>query len=395
MAPQGKMMLRHWPVFFLSCTLLNAGSFPLSPEGMKLAAEAAGFRVLAINAVIPAALHSRFPFATFEYDDPLLETLRREYRLSEVIAGAPDEWTAQLKLKDWVYRQIPGGDPQSSPPNALEILKLATRGEKFYCTQYAITYAECAQALGWQARKIAVDRKHGPEGLTSTHHGVVEVWSNQFRKWAVIDAQSNVHFEKNGIPLSAWEIRAEWLNNKGAEVDHFVGATPDAVKKNPAMVWHVPDQDEIATYFWLAIEDHAGRSAASRHIFPQDQANAGELWYQNNSETRGSILHVGYTKNRFIPTTNIADAYWTVGIVEAHLAAAAGTIELTLESYCPNRTAYEVAWDETRWEKVKDEKSLVWKLHDGWNTLRLRTASRGGVHGPESAIAAFLESEKR
>jgi hypothetical protein len=249
--------------------------------------------------------------------------------------------------------------------------------------------------LGWQARKIAVDRKHGPEGLTSTHHGVAEVWSNQFRKWAVIDAQSNVHFEKNGIPLSAWEVRAEWLNNKGSEVGHFVGAPPDAVKKNPAMVWHVPDQDEIATYFWLAIEDHAGRSAAPRHIFPQDEANAGELWYQNNSETRGSILHVGYTKNRFLPTTNIADAYWTVGIVEAQLAAAAGTIELTLESYCPNRTAYEVAWDGTRWEKVKDEKSLVWKLHDGWNTLRLRTASRGGVHGPESAMAAFLESEKR
>jgi hypothetical protein len=25
-----------------------------------------------------------------------------------------------------------------------------------------------------------------------------------------MDAQSNVHFEKHGVPLSAWEIRAEW-----------------------------------------------------------------------------------------------------------------------------------------------------------------------------------------
>jgi len=364
---------------------------PLTRERLKLAAEAAGFRVKAVTTNIPAAVHSRFPFTPFEYDDPLLESLRREYKLEEVVARAPDEWTAQQRLKDWVFRHIPGGNPRYSPRTAMEILKLAAQGEKFYCTYYAITYLQTAQALGWQARKVGVDRKHGPEGKQSTHHGVTEVWSNQFQKWVVMDAQSNLHFEKKGIPLSAWEVRAEWLKNQGADVDHVVGAPPNTVKKNPAMVWHVPDADEIATYFWVYIETHADFGAGtSRRIFPQDGANASEIWYQNDDA--GSRLHMGYTKNLFDPTSRIEDAYWTAGIVETKLTEAApGIVRLSLDGYCPNRTAYEVSWDGQSWESVKNEKSLNWKLASGWNYLRLRTAGRRDVKGPETAVAMLLE----
>jgi hypothetical protein len=252
---------------------------------------------------------------------------------------------------------------------------------------------DCAQALGWQARKIGVDRRHGPEGMQSTHHGGAEVWSNQFRKWVVMDAQSNLHFEKNGIPLSAWEIRAEWLKNKGADVDHVVGAPPNTVMKNPAMVWRVPDEDEIATYFWLYIETRAAwTKGGSRRIFPQDEANAGEMWYQNDDATKRGQLHQGYIRNLFTPTSQHEDAYWTVGVVEAQLTdAAEGVVRLSLDSYCPNRTAYEVSRDGKTWEKVKDEKSLAWKLESGWNMLRLRTVGRGGVIGPETAVVMSLE----
>jgi hypothetical protein len=369
----------------------------LTRERLKVAAEAAGFQVAAIQARIPATVHSRFPFTTFEYDDPLLQTLRREYPLEKVVSGAPDEWTAQLRLKDWVFRQLPGGNPRHSPKNALEVLKLAAQGERFYCTQYAITYHDCAQAVGWQTRKISVDRKHGPVGMQSSHHGVAEVWSNQFCKWVVIDPQSNLHFEKKGIPLSAWEIRAEWLKNKGADVDHVVGAPPNTAKKNPAMVWRVPDDDEIATYFWVAIEDHADLSKGSRRIFPQDGWNEGEVWYQNNDQTKGGQLHQGYIKNLFMPTDRIEDAYWTVGIIEVKLTGvASGAIRMSLDSYCPNRTAYELSRDGRNWEDVKNEGSLEWKLAPGWNMLRLRTASRGGVRGPETAIVMCLtEREKK
>jgi hypothetical protein len=379
----------------LTGTLSGSSPVPLTRESVQQAATGAGFRVVAINAAIPEAVRSRIPFTTFDYNDPLLETLRREYHLADVVKGAPDEWTAQLKLLDWVHRQFPDGNPQSSPRNAVEILRAAAKGEKFWCTYYAITYAECAQALGWQARKLGIDRNHGPDGMTSKHHGLDEIWSNQFQKWVVMDAQSNVHYSKGGTPLSAWEIRAEWLKDQSKEVDHLVGAPPSIVKKNPAMIWSTPDADETALFFWLYVEDHAANSSETRHIFPQDAANAGMVWYQNDSDTGRGRLHINYTRNRFLPTANINDVYWTVGVVEAHILSADTTgIRFGLESYCPNRTGYQVAWDGITWEKVPDESSLLWKLHPGWNTLRLRTTSQGGVTGPETAIAMFLEGGK-
>jgi hypothetical protein len=369
--------------------ILEAG--PLTRERIAAAARAAGFRVSAVSADIPAAIRPRFPFAAADYNDPLLARLRTEYRLDQVVEAAKDEWTRQLLLKDWVFRQIPGGDPKTHPKNAIDILKLAAQGERFYCTYYAITYSQCAQALGWQARKIAVDRRHGPEGMGSTHHGAVEIWSNQFRKWVVIDAQSNLHFEKKGAPLSAWEIREGWLQDKGAGVDHVVGAPPKAVKKNPAMVWPVPDDDEIATYFWLAIDDAVPDGGVLKRIFPQDQWNAGEVWYQNDDATGRGRIHIGYTKNLFIPTARIEDAYWTVGVVEAAvLEAAPGVIRMKLDSYCPNRVAHQVSVDGVSWVDAGAGNVLDWKLAPGWNTLRLRTMGKGGVTGPETAVVLHL-----
>ena len=64
---------------------------------------------------------------------------------------------------------------------------------------------------------------------------------NQFRKWVVIDAQSNLHYEKAGIPLSAWEIRAEWLRDAGKSVDHMVGVPPQLRKEEP--------RDELAALY--------------------------------------------------------------------------------------------------------------------------------------------------
>ena len=392
--------------FFLACQNHSAETprafepGPLEPVRVKAAARQAGFKVRELKADIPVAVRSRVPFVAAAYTDESLATLRHQYPLNKVVAGGRDEWQSQLLLKEWVHKAIPPGSPRVSYNNALEILEHAARGATFWCTHYTITYAECAAALGWQARKIGVDRKHGPEGMGSSHHGVAEVWSNQFRKWVVIDAQSNLHFEKAGIPLSAWEIRAEWLKDGGKSVDHVVGVPPKAVKKNPAIVWWDHAEDETSVYFWMYLESRLmaakGSDAPQQLILPQDEANADLIWYQNGDpENKGSELHQGYLRNRFLPTRRIEDVYWTVGIVEATLTGAKqGSIQLSLDSYCPNRTGYEVSLDGVRWLPVKNEKSVEWPLKADWNSLRLRTVGQGKVTGPETSLLMFLENPK-
>jgi hypothetical protein len=383
----------------LLCLSAHAGAFaagPVSRARLQAAAEAAGFHPGEVIADVPAAVRPRLPFPVFNYDDPDLIALRQKYELEKVVAPAKDEWTAQLLLREWLYKKIPGGNPRVDAVRAMAILDYASRGEKFYCTHYAISYVECAQALGWQARAFAVDRRHGPETLGSTHHGVSEVWSNQFRKWIIVDAQSDMHFEKNGVPLSAWEIRAEWLKNHGADVAHVVGVPPNASPKNPAIVWwNRKDEDETATYFWayLAASADASMTKPGTHsIFPQDAANSGLIWYQNDYEAGRSRLNTGYLKNLFIPVHDITDVYWTVGIVEATITAASDrVIHLALDSYCPNRTGYEISIGGMKWEAVKDERSVSWPLRRGWNMLGLHTIGRRGVTGPETRLVLYLE----
>jgi hypothetical protein len=361
-------------------------------EELIRAASEAGFEVRSVKIDQPTVAHSQYPFTSFEYDDPMLVELREKYQLQTLIEGAADEWTAQQLLKDWVFHQIPGGDPESSPRNALQILERAAKGETFYCTFYAITYLECAHALGWQARKIGVDRKHsGGRVLGSSHHGVAEVWSNQFSKWVLMDSQSNLHFEKEGVPLNAYEIRAEWLLNKGEDVHHIVGAPPHRVERNPAMVWRVPDADEIATYYWLYVQDSAAVSSAdSRFLLLEDEHNVHEIWYQNDRDLGHSQFHNAYLQNRFEPTNQIEDLYWTVGIVEAKVVKVVpGAIHFQLNSNCPNFAAYEKSGDGAVWSRT--EEMVCWSLQPGWNTLGLRTVNRAGVTGPETSFVLLLK----
>jgi hypothetical protein len=370
---------------------------PLGAVKLKAAAWQAGFNVRELKADIPLAVRSGVAFEAAAYSDESLATLRHRHPLERIVAGGRDEWQSQLLLKEWVHKAIPGGSPKVSYNNALEVLEHAARGATFWCTHYTITYAECAAALGWQSRKIGVDRKHGPEGMGSSHHGVAEVWSNQFRKWVVIDAQSNLHFEKGGIPLSAWEIRAEWLKDGGKSVDHVVGIPPKAVKKNPAIAWWDHSEDETSVYFWMYLESRLMAAKSSdtpqQLIFPQDEANAHLIWYQNGDPgSKSSELHQGYLRNRFLPTQRIEDVYWTVGIVEATITEVKqGSIQLSLESNCPNQSGYQVSLDGVTWTPVKNEKSLGWPLKANWNSLRLRTVSQGNVTGPETSVLMFLE----
>jgi hypothetical protein len=370
---------------------------PLSIERIRQAVSLAGFQVRDQKVEIPTAVRPRLRFFAPNYDDPTLAALRQKYSLNQVVAGGRDEWQSQLLLKEWVHKRIPEGVPEVSYNNALDILEHAASGQKFWCTHYAITYAECAAAVGWPVRKIGVDRRHGPKGMGSNHHGVAEVWSNQFGKWLVIDPQSNLHFEKSGIPLSAWEIRAEWLKDGGRSVDHVVGVPPSAVKNSSAMAWH-RTEDETAIYFWFYLEDRvlANQAAANeqpRLIFPQDAANRDLIWYQNGDpESKGGELHRGYLQNTFLSTSRLEDVYWTVGVSEVTiLGVSKQSLQLGLDSYCPNRTGYEFSVDGVHWQPVKNEKQVEWSLKPNWNSLRVRTTSRGNVTGPETSILLLLE----
>lgn len=370
-----------------SCATKQSALTPTAagPQTLRAAAESAGFRVISIEMSNPPAVRPLYPFQPLKYDDTLLRELRTRYELEKVVAPGRDEWEKQCLLKHWIRQRIPNGTPTQPGESALEVLDNAAHGAKYWCSYYGLTYMQCAQALGWTSRKLGIDRLNDKNGLGSRHHGVAEIWSNQFGKWVVIDCQSDLHYEKNGIPLSAWEIRSEWLKNKGADVQRIVGAPDTRELKNPAICWwDLKQEDETAVYFWIYYADSArnwDEVLPNRFILPQDSANAGRTWYQGSSGRE--TPHWGYEKKLFLSTPDPAAFNWTVGVVEAKVTdARPQSVTLTLDSYSPNLIAYEANLDGAGWKKV-EATPLSWPLHTGANSLRLRTLSAGAIAGPE------------
>src|SRR4030095_5792097 len=159
------------------------------------------------------------------HENPKLRQLRERYHLADVIAPAQDEFTQQVRLMDWTHRQFKKfGRPSTSARGALDILPAIEAGNTFFCAQYAEVLVSAAASLGWVDRPLALRRHQGVAKVGgSTEHSVTEIWSNQHRKWVMLDPTSNLYLETNGVPLNAYEIRQECFHRDGTNLVFVVG----------------------------------------------------------------------------------------------------------------------------------------------------------------------------
>lgn len=171
------------------------------------------------------------PSVPFVYESPdaaYLGVFRTTHRLDAIVEGAPDEYEAMLRLARWVGTrwdhgtdEVPGGN-QVCDPSA--VVRAGEGGSRFWCEIAARTMVHAATALGWQARVVTASR----DGYT-WEHAMAELWSNQFRKWFVVDTDFNVVFQRAGVPLSAFELvhEGERLQAAGQlEVVPFAATKP-------------------------------------------------------------------------------------------------------------------------------------------------------------------------
>lgn len=237
------------------------------------------------------------------FSNPKLAEIKKHFTLEEIVAKGKDEFEKQLLLKEWVYKAINCGNPTKdySYKSATEILKDAKNNNKFYCTQFAFVFLQCSLSLGWYSRKLSVDIDHG-FGQKSLHHGVADIWSSQFKKWYVVDAMNNLHFEKNETPLNALEIRMEYLTNCGG-IKSVIGnkkyLPSDCSSKKPY---------NPSNYFWIAVSLR-NNFAEKPGIFDTkmllwvDKYNKDKVWSKGGSKKEKSYEHPMY-KGQFIKTSN-------------------------------------------------------------------------------------------
>lgn len=192
------------------------------------------------------------PFASEDPDHPTLAELRRRFPLAEV-AGEGTSVEKAVRLRDWIKSLFPHHIPYRMPEwNALLILDRGSRGvEHFVCVHYSVSLVQCCLALGIPARMINLHRgisdsyRVGDEAIADPpvdEHVVAEIWSSEQGGWAMMDTDFDVHYERDGQALSAWEIHRAFADDELAKIEPRRG--PHSLSFN-AYGERLPDEDEF------------------------------------------------------------------------------------------------------------------------------------------------------
>ena len=345
---------------------------------INLGGRTATLRTLETLPFVESEYTKRFKFDSF--DNPKLAELRQRGRLNEVIAPGKDEFDQQVRLMDWTHRQFKKfGRPSTNCHGALQILQAIDEGHTFFCAQYANVLVSAAASLGWVDRPLALRRHQGAnKNGGSTEHSVTEIWSNQHRKWVMLDPTSNMYLEKDGVPLNAFELRQEWFYRGGTNLAFVVGKERKKYRKADLPIFLgrfdgfgdlTVDPDEPDKYGFIG------------YIPNTDLMNSGydyaKMFITKDALCDGTKWHI-----RTLPANPAVDPYFPIGQAAMSLRAEDGKLHVTLQTLTPNFKRYEVRIDGGEWKSSGEQ--FEWPVNSGSNRLEARTVNQFGVNGPTS-----------
>lgn len=319
-------------------------------------------------------LKSAFNFDYQPYEEEKLEVLKKEYGLDEVVEPAKSEFEKFVLLMSWLKNQWLYGRPKkvSYNFNALDILKRAKKGERFFCSEYATTYVQCALSLGFQARYV---------GLFNAHV-VAEIWSNKYEKWVAMDVTNNCYFTRKHIPLNVLELHRLYNIGDWKEIDVIRG----------------PYQDrEYSSRFNFSKEELLSYYSDGFYVRMRNDwfTNKYPHWHPKaNSIMNGLEWLDEYTRNNIrypYETKDETQIYFPLNITSLTIknVRIKRENEITLQAYLntftPNFSNFLVTIDN-REPYLTNQYDLTWRLHKGINSLSVVSVDKFGNKGVRSNI---------
>jgi hypothetical protein len=316
-------------------------------------------------------------------EDPLsprAKRLRTEYRLDDVVHGETSEFRKMLKLRHWVHTRWHIDNAQNFNGDVFEILERAKNGAGFNCSHAMKVLHAVMTAMGYVVRDLGVqcNTEKYPDAY---HHGVNEVWSNEYAKWVLMDGEYDFHFERDGQVLSALDVHEAVRGDGGQRIVKVQGPDRTVVPMQGA---GFPFTSAIG-YWWTSYH-------VRQNTFTQPSGNESRLvifdsdafrqttWYR----MRGNELrrHWAYDAKAFVPTRERHQIEWTPGVPDLRVRQAApAELEVRMTSVTPNLKVTLARADGGDWRTVNDG-CFAWKLRRGDNRLEVRTRNVLDVDGP-------------
>ena len=330
-----------------------------------------------------------------DLSDPRFNSLRTKYQLDTIFHGEQDEFKRILLLRDWIKHRIAindYGDPYPGNGSAEGILDAALNGQGFHCGHFMTVQNAIMNSYGYVTRCLGSGPgvKGGPDG----HHGMNEIWLNSRQKWFLSDAKYNHHFEKNGVPLSALEVRDEYLKNKAADIVMVKGAnrTPiesDGLADKNGKIQKWTRADFAQWYTWLEWDRSNNRYTAWPHFdsplnMYEDDYSRNHTWiWDGKTHWAFNTDYVNFIKSRDV-------IEWTPNTTNVEVTIEQDSAKFILTSSTPNLKEYE----------FKDLSGDEWKKCDSVFTMNLdkpkyelafRAVNLADVSGPESKVVIAAE----
>lgn len=333
-------------------------------------------------------------YRCMDYGDPDSErmvALREEFGLEAVVAGAGSQFEGFLALKRWVRSRWNHGYSRLSTEvkDGLDILRQAARGEQFACGHFARAYVDCACALGWPARLVAISIEHGefPRDYNAgnTGHSVVEIWSDEFGKWVLLDPDVNVYYRRAGLPLTALEVREAWLTHRGDEVE-MVQDEPLFVAPGERELRELKREGAYASWTVETLPRIFERFGRHRVLDYYARVRINGWDWVDEKALPSFIGH--YSPRPVRPTGNIDDLYWTLNRVRWQATPSweegRARLAIALQHFMSYFDHYEARIDSGEWRAVGTD--FDWPMHEGVNRLECRAANVRRRVGPPTRV---------
>src|SRR5882762_6047797 len=313
-------------------------------DQLQLAGKTAVLTKLDTLPVVENDFSRRFKWDSF--DNPKLKALREQYHLDEVVAPGKDEFEKQLLLLDWVnHRFKKFGKPSSPARGALDIIKAIDEGNTFFCSHYGDVFVSAAASMGWVDRCMAL-RRPDNWGSGSTEHTSTEIWSNQFRKWVMLDPTFAMYVEKDGVPLDAWEIRQDWFYNDAKGLVFVLDKDRKKYRKSDMPVF----RGRYAGFGDLVLDGGAiNPYGFIGHIPNTDLMDRGPdyggMFISKDKVCEGTKWHT-----RIGPTDPAVEPYFPMGQAGVEMVVDGDGLRVGLKTFTPNFKNYLARIDGGEWK---------------------------------------------
>lgn len=327
------------------------------------------------------------------YEDlslPKFADLRQKYQIDTIFHGEEDDLKRILLLRNWIRKVIhiqDYGDPYPGDGYAERILDAALKGQGFHCGHYMVVQNAIMNAYGYVTRCLGSGpgMKGGPDG----HHGINEIWLNKYHKWFLSDAKYNHHFEKNGIPLSALEIRDEYLKNKAADVVLVKGPdrTPiesDGVADSLGVYVKNTRADFARWYTWLEW-DKVNNRYSSWPNFKSVLNMYADQYFKNHTWIWDDKPHWAYHTDAMNLVDSREAIEWTPNTIRGTVTVKGENATVSLSSVTPNFRQYEMKeLPEGSW--VKCDSVVTLPLDKERVEVAFHAVNAANVSGPDYKV---------